>query len=110
MPWNDSFLAVAFAFFKLMLPCTSDRVQKAKEEEVLPGGDGSSVMVPALVIPAPVVPHQIHVQIVGCNLALAPFQLLHCPLTHEEWSSACKQSRVAFFDSREKFALLNGSQ
>ena len=81
-----------------------------EEENWLPGGDGSSVVVPALAIPAPVVTHQIHVEVVGCHLALTPLQLFHRPFTHEEWGSACKQNKVALFNSNVKFAQLNSAQ
>ena len=59
-----------------------------EEEEQSPGGDGSSMVVPALAIPAPVVTHQIHVQVVCGYLGLAPLQLLHRPFAHEEGGCA----------------------
>lgn len=58
-------------------------------------------MIPALAIPSPVVPNQIHIQVVSCHLGLAPLQLLHRPVTHEERSCACMQCQGCEQGSRE---------
>lgn len=73
-------------------------------------------MVPALAVPAPVVAHQVHVQHVACHLGLAPLQLLHGPLRHEEGGSTCTGSqgvseqayRESGFTLRDRCLILEG--
>lgn len=68
--------------------------------DCLPGGCHASVVVEALVKPAPIVAHKIQVKVIAGHLFLAIPQLLERPLPKKEGRPACQSQRISALSAR----------